>query len=178
MFITQNLILLEYPKAASSYLRRFVRLYYDFDVQKKGVHNPITSRQVFNEIDNGRIKILGSVRNPFSFYVSLRSFDIQNNLKDGYDSRMGLNRSILTKSGLKSILKNPKVIFRDLSDWKDTYVDSHSTENFQKWIKLFIGNKTHHVDSFYAKVSYKMGFAIFLYFKLYTKHFNKNFKDY
>ena len=74
----------------------------------------------------------GSVRNPYSFYVSLRVFNIQNKGKDVIDNRIGLNRSFFTKPGLKSIVRNPMVLFRDLSDWKDTYVDSYSTENFQR----------------------------------------------
>jgi hypothetical protein len=177
MFITENLILLEYPKAASSYLRRFIRLYYGFNVQKKGVHNPIISDEIYKEVDNDAIKVLGSVRNPYSFYVSLRAFDIQNTRKDGNDNRIGLNRLFFTKPGLKPIVRNPVVLFRDLSDWKDTYVDSYSTKNFQRWIELFIDKKTQHVHPLYAKISHRMGYATYLYFMLYTKHFNKNYKE-
>ena len=177
MFITENLILLEYPKATSTYLRLFIKLYYNFNVQKKGIHNPITSDEIYKKIDNDAIKVIGSVRNPYSFYVSLRAFNIQNKGKDGIDNRIGLHRSLFTKSGLKSIVRNPMVLFRDLSDWKDTYVDSHSTENFQRWIELFIDKKTQHVHPLYAKISHRMGYATYLYFMLYTKRFNKNYKE-
>jgi hypothetical protein len=177
MFITNGLLLLEYPKAASSYLRHFVKLYFNFEIKKRGVHNSIKSENLYKKIKINEIKVLGSVRNPYSFYVSLRAFDINNSLKDGYDSRIGLNRSLFSKPGLKSLIKNPSIIFRDLSAWENTYCDSYSTENFQKWITLFINKKTNHVDPLYHKVSHKMGFATFFYFKLYTELFHKNYKE-
>jgi hypothetical protein len=176
MFITKNLILLEYPKAASSFLRGFLRIYFNSKIQKKGVHNPITSSIMYNKIEENEIKVLGSVRNPFSFYVSLRSFTIQNTRKDGLDTRIGLNRSLFTKPGLKSIIRNPLIVFRDLSDWKGTYDDPYDEESFQKWLKLFIDKKSHHVHPLYKKVSHLMGYATYLYFFLYTKNFKKNFK--
>lgn len=175
MFIVNDIILLEMPKSGSSYLRRFFSLYFGSEnVNKIGLHNGIASKEIFNIVSEGKMKVISSIRNPIDWYVSQYTFSGQT--KDGIYRWIGLRRNQLDTLGIKSILRNPFILFRDLKDWRKSYENQEIPENFQLWVKLILRSNQHDILKKYGELGNQLGFYSYMFLLIHTYNFNKNYK--
>ena len=72
MYFANNIVLLEMPKAGSTFMRRFLDQYYGKEnITKVGVHNGIKDHKLKERIKSGELKAISTIRNPYDWYVSL-----------------------------------------------------------------------------------------------------------
>ena len=168
MFITSKIIYLELQKTACTHIGALLKDY--ADGKKQGKHNWL------KEYDTKKM-IVGSIRNPWDWYVSLWAF--------GCGKKGGLyNR--LTKRNYRVIAKNLlnfniKLAWNELSKptrkWKKYYETSDNPVLFRNWMKLvYKKNRKCDLGEEYAEnaISKFAGFMTYRYCKLHTKNFYKN----
>ena len=140
MFISDQICFVELGKTGCSYIRKILE-----ENIKSGeltaIHDQITN----NLINSKRLKV-GSIRNPFDWYISLWSFGCLMKKKDPLYSNLTSLR--LNPRRLNNIRNNKikKLIF--LFDQfkkkpnlnKDLYSDPYNIKNFRNWIKLLFNN--------------------------------------
>lgn len=167
MVVNNKFIFLELTKAASSHLANL--LVKHTDSKRIGKHNRIED---FNSL-NGSVKILGCIRNPWDWYVSLWAA--------GCESREYLMRCATNKEPIKAIkdYKNsPSLmlysVYNQLTKptllWKELYSDPYSKKNFNRWIKtVFNEKRCFDYRELYAKssISSFAGILTYRYVRLY-----------
>jgi hypothetical protein len=167
LFIASKLIYLELQKTACTHIASLLKKH--VGGEKVGKHNWLTN------YDTDKL-IVGSVRNPWNWYVSLWAF--------GCGKKGGLyNR--LTKRNLLLILKDLirfrfKKAWVEISKptklWENYYETSEDQARFRSWLKLIFDEKRKidlregYSDSSLAEFA---GFMTFRYSKLHMKHFYK-----
>lgn len=173
MFFSDNLLLLEMPKAGSTFMRRFLEHYYGKEnIRKEGVHNGIKDQRLKDKILTKELIVLNTIRNPFDWYVSMFAW---NSMGKGVYRNIGLKRFELSVDGAKTVAKNPAILFRDLSEWKEVFQDPNSPELFQRWLRLLLEEKSHHVERRFGKLREHMGFCTFRFLQLNTYQFFRNY---
>ncbi len=113
--------------------------------------------------------VVGSVRNPWDYYVSLWSFGGQG---DG-----GMHRR-LTQRNLRRArraLPRPGPLLAELrkptSDWRSTYAEPHTPEKFRSWLsKVHDARRAGQIDAPYgaAELRHVAGYATYRYGRLYS----------
>lgn len=139
MYITDKFAFLEVPKTGSTYIDQVMMDM--LDGEKVGKHN-YPSKELLN---SGR-SFVGSIRNPFDWYVSLWAYGCKVKERSGpYRKTMtyrpfdlkgyGLDKNALfgAKAYMHYLLWAP-FAKRDL--WKAAYADSAHPDNFRAWIDL------------------------------------------
>ena len=135
MFISDKIIFVELHKTASSHIRRI--LLELFEGESVGKHNQLTT-----ELIDQRKTILGSVRNPYDWYVSLWGY--------GCDQMGGVFKAVthrdrgnFRRRGWKSNPRGAALMFiEDIrggsrrKEWEGTYKDASDPGGFRMWLKL------------------------------------------
>ena len=168
MVIGENFIYLELHKTGSTHLRKLFKN--NFDVSIIGKHNSIF--EVFgntsNEVLKGKL-ILGSIRNPFTWYLSLWAY--------GCNSK-GHLFNLKTKISRKNIF-NLKL--RELKNWQRVYSDVNNPIYFQRWLKMVMEFSEKNANNFtFNNISLdkNVGFMTKRFLDIYYDFDNKdNFTD-
>jgi len=175
MYFVNNLLLLEMPKAGSTFMRRFLENYYGKEkIRKVGIHNGVKDRALKEKILSGELTVLSTVRNPYDWYVSLFTW---NSMGKGIYHNIGLKRYELSMDGIKSVVKNPLILFRDLTQWKEVFQNPQSPELFQKWIYLMLHKQSHFVEKEFGDLSKYFGFCTYRFLQLHTFDFYTNYSQ-
>lgn len=140
MFISDQLVFVELHKTAGSHIGRCLQEI--LPGRQQGKHNPVPSElhQRF---------ILGSIRNPWDWYVSLWAFGC-----DGHGSvyhqtsrrfDWGYYWRQLNKEMGRTWLSPGQYVrqcaadaVKPVSQWRDCYADSASPEGFRQWLRLLL----------------------------------------
>lgn len=167
LFITSKLIYLEMPKTACSHiallLKRFV------GGEKIGKHNWLTNY-------NTEKMIIGSIRNPWNWYLSLWAFGCEK--KGGLYIRLTKrNFALILKDILKLRFANAWAeITKPIKLWQSYYETYEDAELFRSWLKLLFERKRMpDLREGYSNSSLSdfAGFMTYRYSKLHMKNFYK-----
>ncbi len=173
MFISDQICFVELGKTGCSYIRKIFE-----ENIKPGkltkIHDQITN----NLIKSEKLKI-GSVRNPFDWYISLWSFGCLMKKKDPLYSNLTSMR--LNPKRLKNIKNNKvkKIVFfvdqfkKNIKNNIELYSDPYNKENFRKWIRLLFDNKKKNfIGEHYSISSLNkfIGYMSFHYLIKFTDH--------
>lgn len=134
MFVSDRLIYLQLQKTACTHIEKVLQTH--LDGKQIGKHGPLT-------FDPGNRLILGSIRNPFDWYVSLWSYGCQ---RRGYiHSALTQSSSDLVRRHLRERGRNPRrwpemlnflrrAIRHDPAPYADFYADANDPARFQGWL--------------------------------------------
>ena len=187
MFIAGNLIFLELQKTGGSHIRRLLKHY--LDGNPVGKHNRLLE-------DHSDKYLIGSIRNPWDWYVSLWAYGVGG--KGAIRSRTckGVDLSyyhrILPKAMGKSWLTPSEIavsLYHDISkpvaEWKRAYEMSSDPALFRAWLKLLLDPKRRFdIGEGYgfSPLSIHAGLMTYRYFRLFTVgahiYTNKYLTDY
>ena len=168
MFVSGNVVFIELHKTGCTHIGKLLSSL--MEGRQIGKHNPATP-----ELFRDRRYFLGSIRNPWEWYVSLWSY--------GCDKKGGLYESVTRGRGTLRGLgwrSNPwgaaLVLAADLSrepdTWKQCYADVHDASQFRNWLYM-MHDKSYwpHFGEGYASSRLKTfaGFLTFRYLKLFCR---------
>lgn len=182
MLISDKLIYLELPKTACSHIRDLLQLLIGGEIIGKHNRPPSYLLQKNDKF------IVGSIRNPWDWYVSLWAFgcDGKGSLysrltskkikKQGLISFNELNTintfslSILTRIILENYCKN-------INLYKEIYSDSKNPKKFRQWLKLILelnSNKKFLLGDGYpfSSISTFAGLYTYYYIRIFAKKFS------
>jgi hypothetical protein len=166
MFISRNLVYLELQKTGSTHIRRILKDLIGGRII--GKHNQIESKQFIS----GR-SILGSIRDPWEWYISLWAFGcdkkgaLYKNLTRQRLNVRGLGWKSYPLAALFGLLSRIAI---NPERWEKTYNDVNDPDSFRAWI-----NMIHDPKNFYflgegygaSRMRHFAGFLTFRYLKLY-----------
>lgn len=169
MLIGDNFIYFELQKTASSQIRKVFSKTKSLNYSIYGIHNSYyeVPPSVLGDFKN-KIKI-GSVRNPWDWYVSLWAWGCK---KQGiYKNLAQTPRNI---EGLRFFMTSPMTYLNQRKEWKKLYSDPHNKENFQLWLNKLLVEKKYAVGDGYTNnpINETSGYLTYHYLKLHTLDFN------
>ena len=141
MFISDRLCFLELGKTGCSYIREVL----SENIPQGNlthIHDTIDS-----ELLNSNRFFLGSIRNPFDWYVSLWAFGCLHKKKDPLYSNLTSRRinpfrlSSINKNYLKKIRFISNQLIKNVGINKKLYSDPLNVDNFREWIKMILKKK-------------------------------------
>ena len=175
MFLADGLVYLELQKTGGSHINRLLQRYTDGEV--KGKHHRLNET-----LENHYI--LGSIRNPWDWYVSLWAFGASG--KGAIRSRTGrridwspdyyfrlLPESMgRQKLGITELVRS---VYHDalkpVTRWQQSYRDVEDADGFRQWLQLVLDKKRRFdIGEGYgfSPVSKHSGLLCYRYFRLYT----------
>ena len=177
MFLTENLCYLEMTRSGSTHLVKLLNKYVP-NGKIIGVHN-----RAKPNIYNSNRFFVGSIRNPWEWYVSAWSF--------GCVKKGGLHRRLTTKKvyfnniGFKTKpLLSPYIFiqqfWKPLNRWRQLYSDPQNINNFREWLKLLLGNtRIHDTGEGYglSSINKFAGLMTYRYLTLYSNDIRKMFNN-
>jgi hypothetical protein len=170
MYVGERYIYFELQKAASSYVREVLGSLSSLNYQKVGIHNSYyeASPRKIGDL-NAKIKI-GSVRNPWDWYVSLWTWGCTGH---GIYNNLMMPRNRL---GLKYFALNPIVFLTQRKSWRRVYSDSTDINNFRTWLKMLLCDKNYEVGDGYTSsvISNFSGYLTYCYLKLHCYDFRSH----
>lgn len=134
MFITDRLIYLQLQKTGCSHIARL--LAEAIGGEQLGKHNRISSERIL-----GGRRVVGSVRNPWAWYVSLWAFGASGE-GELYDSltRRSLARAL--RRTLRRPLGAPRAVIDELvkpiRSWQESYARERQPESFRQWLRSLL----------------------------------------
>ena len=164
MLIGERIIYIELHKTGCTYTRNVLTNLPSTPFISNGKHNTIESvpQDLIGDIENKII--VGNIRNPWDWYVSLWAFGCLQ--KGGLYKRMTQKPSLFSKKGLKQNLRNPSSIFHNTKVWHEVYADANNPELFQKWLHILLEKKSPQ-----GRLHEHLGVLTQRYLKLYTYNF-------
>lgn len=174
MYLAENIILLEMPKSGSTYMRRFMDNYFGKEnITKKGVHNGISTKKLLDKIQRGDLIVINTIRNPLDWYVSQFAW---NTMGKGIYRDIGMRRHEISFEGVKSVIKNPMILLRNITEWEEVFRKSHSEDLFHQYLILLLQEKSHHIDSKYGQLneSLDIGLCTYRFLCINTYNFKNN----
>ena len=141
MFISDRLCFLELGKTGCSYIREVLSENI-LQGNLTHIHDTIDS-----ELLNSNRFFLGSIRNPFDWYVSLWAFGCLHKKKDPLYSNLTSRRinpfrlSSINKNYLKKIKFISNQLIKNVGINKKLYSDPLNVDNFREWIKMILKKK-------------------------------------
>ncbi len=135
MFLTDQLVFLQMQKTACSHISEILKDY--FNGKQIGKHGPLT-------FDPGDRRILGSIRNPYDWYVSLWSYGCIG--KGAIHSRLTNSRGSAIRMLLRERVRRPAdwpvlapilraEVARDPRQFRALYNDPNDPELFRAWLR-------------------------------------------
>lgn len=135
MYVSDEAVFLQLHKTACTHVTRVLQAHLGGGVSVK--HSPLS-------IDPGDRLVLGSVRNPWDWYVSLWAFGCM--AKGSLFSQLTASRAkILIRSGRRAlddpqsawprISMAPFILTSDTNKWIDVYREANDPEDFRSWLK-------------------------------------------
>lgn len=164
MFQSDELIYIQLQKTASSHIAKLLAKL--FDGQIIGKHNKPSTAQLTTAP-----YVLGSIRNPWDWYLSLWAFGVGGN---------GLILEILTqkksKKAFKNWLKNPisgykslmTTLQKDVELWRRVYTNSEDVSAFRTWLNLI--HQTEHCQILPQVINPNFGLMTNRYVSLYCSN--------
>ncbi|MDZ4262148.1 MAG: hypothetical protein U1B30_07440 [Pseudomonadota bacterium] len=173
MFITDSLIFVELHKTGGSHIGRCLNKI--LDGKQVGKHNVVPP-----ELQDRFI--LGSIRNPWDWYVSLWGYGCDKKGSAFSQTTRRYNAAYYWRQLNKEMGKNwlsPAQYFRQLvADtqkpvdlWNQVYADSSNPELFRQWLKLILNpQRRFDIGEGYgfSPLSASSGLLTYRYFKLFT----------
>lgn len=173
MFVADRLLFLELQKTGGSHIRRLLTQYTDGETS--GKHNRLIEKP-------GDRLILGSIRNPWDWYVSLWAYGVGNKgaIRSRTAKKVDFNyyHRMLPKAMGKNWLSPVEFltsltsdIMKPTSDWKKSYLNSSDPVLFQMWIKMLLHPARRYDigEGFgFSPLSKHSGLLTYRYFRLYT----------
>ncbi len=141
MFISEELIFLQLQKTAGSHIAAKLSSHLDGYIMAK--HGSL-------DFDPGDRLVVGSVRNPWDWYVSLWSYGcgsaggVQGLLKGAHFTTAlrvagaAWRQPTLWSGALRDIAVHTR---RDPAFWKDVYADPHDPERFRRWLNAILSSE-------------------------------------
>lgn len=168
MFVGKNIVYLDLQKTGSTQITKVLKSISSEEGQKFRKHItfhqlPAKSKIAWDE----KVK-LGSIRDPWSWYVSLWAYGCGG--KGAlYNTNTQLNWKLLTKKKKFSGLLIPR------KKWRSVYQDVHSKEQFKEWLSMILFPKSKHTFLEYnsSPVFQNAGLYTHRYLRLYLKDFIK-----
>lgn len=157
MVITDRFIYLELHKTGSTHIRRLCKRL--FDVNTIGKHNSLFEVYGLDDAPWKEKNIIGSVRNPWSWYVSLWAYGA-NGKGDIFSRTTTLTRKRLLK-----------LDFFSSNQWKKVYADPNDPLLFRQWLHMIFDIKNQDLinDTFAAsKLNDKVGILTYRFLHLHT----------
>ena len=147
MYLSKDLCYLELHRTGSVHILKLLEKYFP-DGKKIGMHN-----RANEEIYSSKIFFLGSIRNPWDWYVSLWGKGC-----DGWGelyTRLTSKKIYFNRLGLKTKPWLSPYIFlqqftKPLKKWNEVFSDSKNPKNFRSWLKLFLNERIYDDGSGYA----------------------------
>lgn len=177
MFLSDKLCYLDMHRSGSTHLVQLLNKYVP-NGKVIGIHirpdqNIYKSKRFF----------LGSIRNPWEWYVSIWSF--------GCVQRGGLYKRLISKKihlnnlGFKrKPLLAPYIFFqqffRPMSLWKNLYSDSGNIKNFRIWLKILLGgSRIHDIGEGYnfSSINRFAGLMTYRYLVFYSSDIENLYND-
>lgn len=182
MFVSTPLIFTELHKTAGSHIGKLLSQY--IDGKQVGKHNriPADYRDRF---------VLGSIRNPWDWYVSLWGYGCDGRGSVFYQTTkrnklLYANQNIASEMGRKSLSPTQLVKqwrherCKPIEMWQDVYRDVSDIHNFRQWIRLiFAPERRMDIGEgyFYSPISNTNGLLTYRFFKLFTSLDNQLYDD-
>jgi len=174
MIATDRLIYLELQKTGCSHVRRLLKEHFNGSVT--GKHNRPRNTDVTSRF------VVGSIRNPWEWYVSLWAFGASGRgavrHRTGRKVELGYYHRQLPKAMGKNWLSISEFVTSFLHDsvkpvakWRSTYENSEDPDQFRMWLKLIL-NPVRRFDigeGFgFSPLSQYSGFLTYRFFRLFT----------
>lgn len=171
MFVSDELVFLQLQKTAGTHIAAVLSQH--LDGGQRGKHGPL-------DFDPGDRLIVGSVRNPWDWYVSLWAYGcgtqggVQGLLKNG---KVDTAKRI-AGAAWRSPSKWPRALAdlgnnarRDVGFWRDVYSDPHDPLRFRKWLHAVLstdGRKLLGADYAHRPLSGFAGFYTYRFLSVFT----------
>lgn len=178
MFVAERLIYLELLKTGCTHIKQLLGSV--IPGENVGKHNRLPT----NLLQENKA-IIGSIRNPWDWYVSLWAF--------GCDSK-GIHYYRLTKRNVKGygvIGRNRPVspaqfmlaalgqLKKPVTDWRRVYSNSQDPKLFQEWLRMILDpkNKLTIGDGYgFSSISSFAGLLTYYYLHLFSRNFTELYK--
>jgi len=167
MFIGEKLIYLQMQKTGCTYIANLLKDNIGGNII--GKHNWLIDYNV-DKI------IIGSIRNPWHWYVSLWAYGCMK--KGGLYNRL-TNRRTPFKKNIKRFEFHYALndLVKPIKQWKGCYIDPESGENFRTWLKqIYNPNRKWDLGEGYAKYKFSdsVGFMTHRYCQLHHRNYRSN----
>jgi hypothetical protein len=171
MYVTEDFVYLQLQKTAGTHIAQLLSVHCP-DGQQIGKHNPLTPQL----LASGR-KIIGSVRDPWDWYVSLWAFgcDGKGALHERLTNRVDRHRVYSAAVWLRAAARRLSI---PVADWRAVYADRNDAALFQRWLKMmFDPRRADDIGEGYGKSSLRQfaGFLTFRYLRLFARESSKLF---
>ncbi len=171
MFIAEKLLYIQLQKTASTHITKLLKELVGGNQQKKHSLPSLSTNADF---------VLGSIRNPWDWYVSLWSYGCKN--KGGLYQRLTHRTNLLYRirllktspfSNYGHFLKGAvSSFFKPKYKWKEVYTDANNPFLFQSWLKMLLDPKRKYdLCELYAesKLCPNYGFLTYRYMNMFCK---------
>lgn len=181
MLISDKLIYLELPKTACSHIRDLLQLLIGGEIIGKHNRPPNYLLQKNDKF------IVGSIRNPWDWYVSLWAFgcDGKGSLYSRLTSKKLNKKGLISFKELNTINAFSLPIFvriilenyrKNINLYKEIYSDSKNPQKFRQWLKLILeltsDTKFYLGDGYpFSSISTFAGFYTYYYIRLFAENF-------
>ena len=180
MIFGKKYVFLELGRTGSTYARYIlVQIPNSYGVGKK--HNNYNSLNISKKKEFEQKYKIGTIRNPFEFYVSLFVFCCEK--RGGLYDRITKKPDIFSYYNYSDIFKTIYLHFKYKKKWLRVLDNRNSNENFKHFIKLLFDINPEAMGNHYglSKLNNSIGLLTFNYLKLYSKNFineSKTLKSY
>ena len=170
MFLTDKLCYLDLHRTGSVQLIKMLKIKMP-DGKILGNHG-----RASNEIANSDRLFIGSIRNPWDWYVSVwskgcdgKGFPYSRHTRKIFFSNLGFKISPIYATVLFF-----NQIFKPIRKWKELYSDNKSKKNFKLWLSMILKERIYDEGAEYglSSIKDKCGLYTFRYLSLFSKSTN------
>tara|TARA_Y100000590_G_C15669310_1_gene995693 strand:+ start:90 stop:905 length:816 start_codon:yes stop_codon:yes gene_type:complete len=140
MFLSKDFCYLELHRSASAHISKLLEKYFPKG-KRIGIHD-----RADKDTYNSKIFFLGSIRNPWDWYVSMwaKACEKRGELYEW----TALKKFRFHRLGLKTKpFLSPYIFFnqfvKPFKKWNEVYVDPKNLDNFRSWLKLILKDRIH-----------------------------------
>ena len=173
MFVSEGLVFLELHKTGCTHIRNF--LSEAVAGEFVGKHNQ-ADREM---IKQGGRKILGSIRNPWEWYVSLWAYgcDGKGAIYNRAVSETEREKIWLRRKKSRSTNRFSRIKIAAISEWQKVYARSSDPEAFRQWLRLIHDPQNSEIvaDGYeYSRFKHCAGILSYRYLKLFCSFAGEN----
>lgn len=170
MIFGEKYVFVELARTGSTYARYVLKqIPNSYSVGKK--HNNYDSLSKSQKREFESKNKIGTVRNPFEFYVSQFAFCCEK--RGGLYERITKKPDVFSYYKYSEILTTIRLHFKYKKEWLALFSDADSNENFKLFIKMLFDVNPEAIGNHYglSKLNKSLGFLTFDYLKLFNKDF-------